>query len=322
MRQRRRHHRIVFVLAAGLLLGAACSDNEEGAADGTAVSTSGAPATDVTSPGTEGTGGAATTGDDGTAASDTVTAEIPSVANQAWDVVLVASDDTLSVREQPDPASAKVSELAWNAVGVTTTGETAKHDGTPWYRVVSGGATGWVNATYLTPQQSDQDFASMTQPRQVLDDMATALAARGNLLLTVSSHGLYVDDRPRMFHVEQSQLDKILTDATVRSWIGPACGDPCLSATFADHVAVPFVSAYDDTDTAISVDDLVSGPSNRIPESIIPPQFAGFHHLTVFDPGDDPAAGGLDWSTWYVFFDREPLGDYRVVGLSNDVWAP
>ncbi len=322
MRQRRRHHRTVFVLAAGLLLGTACSDNEEGTADGTAVSTSGATATDVTSPGTDGTGGAATTGDAGTGSTGTgTTTSGPVAEGAAWNVVLVASDDTLAVRQEADPAATKVGDLAWNATGVTTTGKTGSHDGQPWYEVRQGSTAGWVNAAYLTPQMTGAEFADDPAPRQLVADLARVLAARGDLRPLMSAHGLYYDDRPRMLRFTVDDLAGILTDTTVRSWTGPACGEPCVSATFADQVAVPFVSAHDDTDTVVTVDDLASGPSNRIPESVIRPELAGFHHVTVFDPGDDAAVDGLDWSTWYVYLDREPDG-WKVVALSNDVWAP
>lgn len=323
MRQRRRHHRTVIVLAAGLLLGTACSDNEEGTADGTAVSTSGGPTTDATSsPGTGDTGGTATTDGTGTGSTDTGTATSGPVAEgAAWNVVLVASDDTLAVRQEADPAATKVGDLAWNATGVTTTGKTGSHDGQPWYEVRQGTTAGWVNSAYLTPQMTATEFADDPAPKQLVADLSRVLAARGDLRPLVSAHGLYFDDRPRMLRFTADDLNGILTDTTIRSWTGPACSDPCVSATFADYVAVPFVSAHDDTDTVITVDDLATGPSSRIPESVIRPELAGFHHVTVFDPGDDPSVDGLDWSTWYVYLDREPDG-WKVVALSNDVWAP
>lgn len=321
MRQRRRP-RPVFALAALLLVAAAaCSDNEEGTADGTAVSTSLSPATEVTSPGTDDTGGSPTSGGEGTGSTGTASTEQPALENAVWNVVLVADDDTLAVRQQADPAAAKVGDLAWNATGVTTTGGSGSHDGQPWYEVRQGSTAGWVNAAFLTPQMTSAEFAADPEPEQVVADLAQVLADRGDLRPLLSAHGLYIDDRPRLLRFTTDDLDGILTDTTVRSWNGPACGEPCLSATFADYIAVPFVDTHDDTDTVVTLDDLASGPSNRIPESIIRPELAGFHHVTVFDPGDDPAVGGLDWATWYVYLDREPDG-WKVVALSNDVWAP
>lgn len=322
MRQRRRRPR-PFVLAIGFLLAAtaACSDNEEGTADGSAVSVTSAPGTEVTSPGTGDTGGSPTSGGADTGSTGGPATSGPVAEGAAWNVVLVASDDTLAVRQEADPAATKVGDLAWNATGVTTTGKTGSHDGQPWYEVRKGSTAGWVNAAYLTPQMTGAEFADDPAPRQLVVDLSRVLAARGDLRPLVSAHGLYYDDRPRMLRFTVDELAGILTDTTVRSWTGPACGEPCLSATFADHIAVPFVSAHDDTDTMITVDDLASGPSNRIPESVIRPELAGFHHVTVFDPGDDPSFDGLDWSTWYVYLDREPDG-WKVVGLSTDVWAP
>lgn len=323
MRQRRRHPRTI-ALATSLVLAltAACSDNGEGTADGTAVSTSSPPGTEA-SPGGGSTSGTTSPTDGGvdTGSTGTATSAQPGLANAVWNVVLVADDDTLAVRQQADPAAAKVGDLAWNATGVTTTGGSASHDGQPWFEIRQGSTAGWVNAAYLTPQMTAGAFAADPVPKQVAADLSRVLAARGDLRPMVSAHGLYIDDRPRLLRFTADELAGILTDTTVRSWIGPACGDPCLSATFADYVAVPFVSAHDDTDSVVTVDDLATGPSNRIPESVIRPELAGFHHVTVFDPGDDPSVGGLDWSTWYVYLDQEPDG-WKVVALSNDVWAP
>ncbi|MEZ5407280.1 MAG: SH3 domain-containing protein [Acidimicrobiales bacterium] len=321
MRQRRRNPRTVLVLAAGLLLAAACSDNEEGTADGSAVSDTGTPATEVTAPATTDGGGSPTSGGATTGSGASTTSAPAALDGETWRVVLVADDDTLAVRQQADPASTKIGELAWDAEGVTTTGQTGSHNGQPWYEVTTGSTAGWVNAAYLTPQVTAAEFAADPEPEALVDELAGVLQARGDLRPLVSAHGLYVDDRPRLLRFTTDELAGILTDTTVRSWIGPACGSPCLSATFAEHIAVPFLSAYDDTDTTVTVDDLASGPSSRIPESIVRPELAGFHHVTVFDPGDDPAADGLDWSTWYVYLDREPDG-WKIVALSNDVWAP
>ncbi len=326
MRHRRRQPRTTAI-AAGLLLAlstAACSDTEEGTADGTAVSTGSVPATDATSPGTGSTGTGATSptgGGDATGSTGTATSAQPALDGAAWNVVLVASDDTLAVRQQADPAAAKVGDLAWNATGVTTTGATARHNGQPWFEVRQGSSTGWVNATYLTPQTTAAAFAADPAPQQLVAELARVLAARGDLRPLVSAHGLYIDDRPRMLRFTADDLAGILTDTTVRSWNGPACSEPCVSATFADHVAAPFVGAHNDADTVITLDDLASGPSSRLPESVIRPELAGFHHVTVHDPGDDPSVDGLDWATWYVYLDREP-GGWKVVALSNDVWAP
>lgn len=322
MRQRRRRPR-PSVLAIGLLLAAtsACSDNEEGTADGSAVSVTSSPDTEVTSPGTGDTGGSPTSGGADTGSTGPTPSGRPALANAEWNVVLVADNDTLAVRQQADPAASKIGDLAWNATGVTTTGGAASHDGQPWYEVRKGNTAGWVNAAYLTPQMTAAEFAADPAPEQVVADLSRVLAARGDLRPLVSAHGLYYDDRPRMLRFTADDLAGILTDTTVRSWTGPACGDPCVSATFADQVAEPFVGTHDDTDAVVTVDDLASGPSSRIPGSVIRPELAGFHHVTVFDPGDDPAADGLDWSAWYVYLDREPDG-WKVVGLSNDVWAP
>jgi len=58
-----------------------------------------------------------------------------------------------------------------------------------------------------------------------------------------------------------------------------------------------------------------------LPEAAIPPELRNFHYRGVFDPGDDPQYGGLDWTTWYVFVDYEQ-GQPVIVAMVYDAWVP
>jgi hypothetical protein len=53
----------------------------------------------------------------------------------------------------------------------------------------------------------------------------------------------------------------------------------------------------------------------------MPIEFQNFHFLAVHDPGDNPDFGGLDWTTWYVYFDLTGAG-WKVAGMSTDSYAP
>ena len=50
-------------------------------------------------------------------------------------------------------------------------------------------------------------------------------------------------------------------------------------------------------------------------------QFKNFHWLVIYDPGDETEFEGLDWQTWFVYYDYED-GEARIVGLSPATWSP
>ena len=65
----------------------------------------------------------------------------------------------------------------------------------------------------------------------------------------------------------------------------------------------------------------LAGGNGRIPETAVFPMLVGFRYVSVFDPGDNPDFGGLDWTSWHVSIDYED-GEPVVVGLTLDQWAP
>ena len=115
-----------------------------------------------------------------------------------------------------------------------------------------------------------------------------------------------------------------MRDETNYLWGSEGCGfDPECSprTTFAEHIAQGFLGAWNDDDRVIAIDTPIGNGNATIPEFVVPPHFRNFHYVAVHDPGDDPKYEGLDWVTWYVYFDvvdGEPL----VVGMSYDTWAP
>ena len=68
-------------------------------------------------------------------------------------VVGVATGDVLNVRRAADPGAEKIGDLPADAAGVVVTGSRVEWDGSVWWGVVlRGGAKGWANARFLTPE--------------------------------------------------------------------------------------------------------------------------------------------------------------------------
>ena len=61
----------------------------------------------------------------------------------------VAQGDTLNIRARPDPSSATIGSIPYNAHGIIATGRQQRHRGSLWREVRHDGDIGWVNDHYL-----------------------------------------------------------------------------------------------------------------------------------------------------------------------------
>ena len=117
----------------------------------------------------------------------------------------------------------------------------------------------------------------------------------------------------------------ILTDSTTYHWpsnaVGPEDIEEIPARTFAAAVADSFLSAYADDDTMTTVNEPIAGGNGRLPADAIPFTLRSFNYIGVYDSGDNPDYGGLDWVVWYVSIDYED-GQPVIVGLAIDQWAP
>jgi hypothetical protein len=73
-----------------------------------------------------------------------------------YQVVGIAPDDVLNLRQDPDPTSRVISRIAPNSVGIRGTGRKATVRNGTWLEITSIGKTGWVNARYIAEVKKDE----------------------------------------------------------------------------------------------------------------------------------------------------------------------
>lgn len=233
-------------------------------------------------------------------------------------VVLVEADDTLNVR---DGVQAEIiGELDPNAFGIATTGRSDGAAGSLWVEILHDGLRGWVNSFFLTADAGAPGEAELLTE---LSSFSTSVFESGELI------GPYVGPKGlSVVHFDEtkrwSRDDDPMNDPIVYLWGSTGCGiDPeCApQATFAEQIAGGFLSAWNDDDRVVAVDTPIAGGNGTPAEFVIPTPFRNFHYVAVHDPGDDPQYAGIDWVTWYVYFDVID-GLPVVAGLSVDMWAP
>ncbi|MDH4119458.1 MAG: GerMN domain-containing protein [Acidimicrobiia bacterium] len=238
-------------------------------------------------------------------------------------VVLVTSNDVLNVRSDAGVANPIIGSLLPGVI-VETTPETRTVSGSVWQVVETPAGPGWVNARFLASVLSETEFAGDARVLGVLDEFAEIAASQGDLTSVVSRRGLYVAHNAPPIRFDVDELDTVLSDTKTYKW-GSAALEPdspeLPSRTFAEAIGDRFVSTYKDTDTSILFDEVELGGNGNIAEFAIPFELTGFHFVSVYDPGDNPDFGGLDWTAWYVSIDYED-GNPVIVGLTVNEWAP
>ncbi len=238
-------------------------------------------------------------------------------------VVLVTSDDVLNVRSGAGVDNEITGMLAPGAV-VRVTGQRRAVGTSTWLEIVTPDGSGWVNGRFLGAVVSDAVFAADPKVLALLQQMAEIMADDGDLTSVVSSRGLYVAHNAPPIRFDVDQLATVMTDTTTYKWGSAALepGSPEIpSRTFAEAIGDRFVSTFVDDDVSLMRDTAEVGGNGIPAEYAIPFEFEGFHFVSVYDSGDDPQYGGLDWTAWYVSIDYES-GEPRVVGLTVNEWSP
>lgn len=239
-------------------------------------------------------------------------------------VALVADDDVLNVRQDPG-VSAPIVGMLLPGVVVERTGLEQIVGSSLWVQVGTPVGGFWVNSRFLAAVVTPFDFENDPRVASLLAEFGEIIATDGDLRAVVSTRGLYVSHHADPIRFAYNDLDTVLADPTTYKWpsnaLGPDDLDEIPGRTFAEAVADSFLSAYDDPDVMLSVNDPFEGGNGRLAQYAIPFEFESFNYVGVFDPGDNPDFGGLDWVIWYVSIDYEDGGPV-IVGLTIDQWAP
>lgn len=242
-------------------------------------------------------------------------------------VVLVPAEDVLNVRGAAGVENEIIGMLVPPVV-VGLTGPRADVGASTWSEIVAPVGAGWVNDHFLAEVIDNAAFADDTRVSALLDRFAATITDRGDLSDLASERGLYVSHHDDPIRISPDALPGVLSDPTTYKWPSNALdvNDPDQASeiperTFAEAVADSFVSVWVDEDRELAFDRPMAGGNGRPPSSALWPELAGFHFVSIHDPGDNPEFGGLDWTIWHVSIDYED-GRPVIVGLTIDQWAP
>jgi hypothetical protein len=243
--------------------------------------------------------------------------EASKASTGSYTVVLVAKDDVLNVRKEPNPSAEIVAKLAPGQKTVRSTG--AVHDAgeSRWLEIETAQGRGWVNSAYLVAEISSERFAADARPNEMLESLRKLLAQRGDLSSVVGRLGLHVHQFGGTVHYKKEDLPLLLSSEEKRKWNGPACGEACLEGTFMEVIGAPLLAVLSKPDRKIAVDrHQKGGNASADPPSML----SGFHFLSVMDPGT-AQNDHLDWRSFSIYFDCHG-GEMWIVAIVPDQWSP
>ncbi len=252
----------------------------------------------------------------------------PSGADDVRRVVLVADDDVLNVRLGPGVSYQVIGMLA-PGTEVVATGVEAAVGSSTWIELATPAGAGWVNDHFLAHVEPELEAAFPGDDViPLIQGFSDAIAAGDDIRGFVSERGLYVSHHDAPVRFDHDELDGILTDGTTYKWPSNALdvNDPdqaneIRDRTFAEAITDRFNSTWDDPDAVTTVNEPIEGGNGRPPAFAIPFELSGFNYIGVYDSGDNPDYGGLDWTIWYVSIDYED-GRPVIVALTLDEWGP
>ncbi len=253
--------------------------------------------------------------------------DLPSLAGVPFarlgKVVLVISGGALNVRSRPGTRYRALGKLKPGVI-VRRLGVRKAVGISRWEKIAIPPGTGWVNSRYLAAVVRSRDFVRRRNVVALLGALSRRFAADGDITNLASWRGLYVAHHADPILFRRPTLATIMTSPKTYQWGSNALepGSPEIPwRTFAEAVGHRFASTFDDPDVKLTWDVPAEGPNGRPARYAIPFEFKGFHYVSVYDKGDNPEYGGLDWTAWHVSIDYEN-GRPVVVGMTIDEWAP
>jgi len=247
----------------------------------------------------------------------------PNESSATYAVIQVPENDVLNIRSGPGVQNAVVGTLEPAASGLTRTGKTMLVGEDLWVEIQNpGGGTGWVNSKFLTEQVAPATFCADSRVTALLNNLETAVnTTNGDLLKTLVSpaHGLdviYVRNGIAANYSPEEAGWVFQSTYDVNWGLGAGSGEP-VTGTFPEIVLPALQETFKNASTTCN--EIKLGGATY--EIHWPVEYANLNFYSIHNPGNDPANGGLDWSTWLAGVEYVN-GQPYLTALLHYQWEP
>jgi hypothetical protein len=207
--------------------------------------------------------------------------------------------------------------------GLTRTGKTSSVGEETWVEIQNpGGGTGWVNAEFLTAYVNPAAFCADAHVTSLLDNLKTAVNNTDGKLfssLVSPAHGLdvvYIRDGTVANYTPEEAGWAFQSTYRVDWGTGAGSGQ-LVSGTFPEIILPALQDVF--TNMTLTCNEIKLGGATYTVEW--PSEYTNLNFYSLYDPGNDPSNGGLDWRTWLAgveYVDGQPY----LFSLSNYQWEP
>jgi hypothetical protein len=249
-------------------------------------------------------------------------APAPPLSTRVYAVVLVPEGGVLQAYVSADSGGTVAGSLAWDAVSLQGTGNTAVVGADTWVELnLPSGGTGWVERKNLTEYVPSGTFCTDPGPLALFPTIGMVVnTSHSSALAALVSpvHGLAVGyihgGAPRVY--APAELASIFTSTESVNWgLGPGSGLPVMG-TFNDLVRPDLVNVLGGAYTPYCNTIQLGGASYSVQW---PTEWKNINFYSVYKPGSPGTE--LDWMTWLVGVDYVDGLPY-LFSLSRYNWEP
>lgn len=226
----------------------------------------------------------------------------PSSDSISYAVMRVFADDELNIRLEPGVENQVVGTFQPNQSGLTRTGKTASLGDEQWVEIQNpNGGTGWVNADFLTEYINPSTFCADARVTSLLLNFERATNAEDGELLKVlvsPAHGLDVVylRLGTIANYSPEEAGWAFQSTYAVDWgLGAGSGE-AVTGTFPDVILPALQDNF--KNMTPTCNEVKLGGATYPAEW--PKELTNVNFYSLYNPGNDPSLGGLDWSTWLV----------------------
>jgi hypothetical protein len=227
-------------------------------------------------------------------------------------VVGILEGEVLALRNPAGITGSIVEELAYDARGITATGNVANLGSSIWMEIQTpDGSRGWVNSLNMTEDVSHEQFCQDARALLVLDHSLHSIQNRdGELLSQIVNprRGLIIRHdwwNPEVI-VPADSVSGIFDNLNELEWGLLSGGEFKIKGSFKDVILPLLEDAILDSPVPVC-GELPSGTTSR--PALWPTEYTSFNYYAIHRPASE-GGNDFDWRTWafgFEYIDGQPF---------------
>ncbi|MEE8121392.1 MAG: hypothetical protein V3T55_07670 [Anaerolineales bacterium] len=220
-------------------------------------------------------------------------------------VVGILEGEVLALRNPAGIKGSVIKELAYDARGITATGNAASLGSSIWMEILtSDGSRGWVNSLNMTEDVSQEQFCQDARALLVLDRTLHSIQNHdGDLLSQIVNprRGLIIRHdwwNPEV-NVPADSVSGIFDDPSEMEWGLLSGGEFKIQGSFKDIILPLLEDAVLNSPVPVC-GELPSGTTSR--PALWPMEYTSYNYFAIHRPAPE-GGNDFDWRTWAFMFE-------------------